>query len=80
MLYRMAGKPAVTAASTGFKDVDGILDRSTDTYKAIAWAKTTGITSGVNQANNTVIFDRVSNIQRRQMVTFIYRYYTKIAK
>ena len=80
MLYRMAGKPAVTAASTGFKDVDGILNQSTDTYKAVAWAKTTGITSGVNQANNTVIFDRVSNIQRRQMVTFIYRYYTKIAK
>ncbi len=78
MLYRMAGKPTVTAAYTGFTDVDGILDRSSDTYKAIAWAKATGITKGVNQADNTVIFDRVSNIQRRQMVTFINRYYLLI--
>ncbi len=75
MMYRMAGKPQVTLTSTGFKDVDGVIDKSRDTYKAIAWAKAKGITAGVKQSSNTYIFDTQSNIQRQQMVTFIYRYY-----
>lgn len=78
MLYRMAGRPAFTAATTGFTDVDGVLNPSSDTYKAIAWAKENEITQGVAQGNDTWIFDRVSNIERRQMVTFIYRYYLNV--
>ncbi len=77
MLYRMAGKPGISSASsTGFTDVEGVIDRSRDTYKAIAWAKNKGITLGVEQTDGTYIFDRESNIQRQQMVTFIYRYWT----
>ncbi len=78
MFYRMAEKPTVTAGSTGFSDVDGVLNQSTDTYKAIAWAKVNGITKGSEYpaGSGKYIFDRVSNIERRQMITFLYRYHT----
>ncbi len=74
MLYRMAGKPAVSAKTTGFSDVDGKIDTAKDTFKAIAWAASTGISMGVSHDDGTKTFEIESNIQRQQMVTFIYRY------
>ena len=65
MLYRLAGEPAVSGAST-FKDV-APLTYYTD---AVTWAASKGYVTGYN----TSTFGPGDKISREQLVTILYRY------
>ncbi|MBQ9814330.1 MAG: S8 family serine peptidase [Lachnospiraceae bacterium] len=70
MLYRVAGRPAVSG-SMPFPDVAALnYSPNGDTYKAILWAYNTGITH-VSSGGN---FNPLENCKRAEIVTFIYRY------
>ena len=73
MLYRLAGRPAVSGSMT-FPDVraQGYSPNS-DTYKSIIWGTQTGITKGYSDGN----FQPLSNCLREHIVTFIHRFYNK---
>jgi hypothetical protein len=65
VLYSLAGKPAV-AATTAFTDV-----AAGDWYvKAVSWAVSTGITSGVGGGE----FAPGGSVTREQAVAFLYKY------
>ena len=69
MLYRLAGKPSVGSKTIPFKDCKSLV-RGTDTYNAILWGVSNGITNGYADGTFGV------NIAclREQIITFIYRY------
>ena len=74
MLYRAAGKPKISGTIT-FPDVlDLGLSANSDTYKAILWGSSVGITSGYADGN----FQPGTNCLREHIVTFLYRYHTKV--
>ena len=67
VLYRVAGKPAQTAAST-FADVD-----SNAYYApAVAWGNAQGIVAGVSDSS----FSPDASVTREQLATIIYQYAT----
>ena len=68
LLWRTAGKPALTAASQ-FVDVKG------DAFyaSAVSWAVSKGITTGTGN----VTFSPDNGCTRAQIVTFLYRYLSK---
>lgn len=85
MLYRFAGKPAPKQSNTvkTFKDVEGVYGKTTDSYRAIAWASALGITGGYKTQASlpegytslaTPCFGCQINCYRQDMVTFLYRY------
>lgn len=65
MLYRMAGSPTVTEASS-FTDVAA----SAYYADAVAWASSLGITNGVSETE----FAPNDPVNREQLVTFLWRY------
>ncbi len=70
MLYRVAGKPAVSGEIT-FPDVlEQNYSPKSDTYKAILWGSRKKITSGYSDGN----FRPLDNCLREYIVTFLYRY------
>ena len=72
MLYRLAGKPAVSGSLT-FTDCQD-LNRNRDTYKAILWGSQNGITKGYNSGPYKGQYGCSLNCLREQIVTFLYRY------
>ena len=73
-LYRAAGKPKVSGTIT-FPDVlDLGLSKTSDTYRAILWGSSIGITNGYSDGN----FQPMTNCLREHIVTFLYRYHTKV--
>ncbi len=72
MLYRMAGKPAVsgTLNSSDCRNID----KNSDTYKAILWGYRNGITKGYSTGTYKGRFGIELNCLREQIVTFLYRY------
>lgn len=68
LLYRMAGKPTVTGTMK-FPDCKEY-KQGTDTYNAIIWGSTKGITAGY--ADGT--FGPLRSCLREQIITFLYRY------
>ncbi len=72
MLYRMAGKPAVSG-TLSFKDCQSF-NRNSDTYKAILWGSQKGITKGYSSGPYKGQFGVGLDCLREQIVTFLYRY------
>ena len=71
-LWRLAGSPTPKSKTCKFKDV-----KTTDYfYQAVIWASEKGIVAGYE--DNT--FKPGGECLRRQMVTFLYKYNTKINK
>ena len=71
-LWRLAGSPTPKSQTCKFKDV-----KTTDYfYNAVIWASEKGIVAGYK--DNT--FKPSGECLRRQMVTFLYKYDTKIKK
>ena len=68
MLYRMAGKPAVSGVDNPFNDVKP----SDSYYRAVLWAVSVGVTNGTSATT----FTPDKNCTRSQLVTFLYRYGT----
>ena len=66
ILYRMAGSPSVSG-SNPFKDVS----TSDSYYKAALWAYKKGITTSTT-------FNGTSSITREKLITFAYRFVTKV--
>ena len=66
-LWRAAGSPAPTAASSGFSDVT---DKSAFYYKAVLWAVEKGITNGVGGGR----FNLTGTLTYDQIFTFLYRF------
>ena len=65
VLYRLAGKPAVGAATTPFTDL------TQDWYKdAVAWAVAQGITDGTSETT----FSPTNPVTREQAAVFLYRF------
>ncbi|MBQ9815801.1 MAG: S-layer homology domain-containing protein [Lachnospiraceae bacterium] len=80
MLYRYAGKPywyfTAERPKSGFTftDVIGTYEPGTDTYNAIAWGYTTGITNGYSGSSPYAgQFGCMLNCKRKDIVTFLYR-------
>ena len=70
MLYRVAGKPAVSGTMP-FPDVEALnYSPNGDTYKAILWAYNTQITH-ISSGEN---FKPLDNCKRAEIITFLYRY------
>jgi len=67
-LWRMAGKPDPGEISKEFEDVT---DKTAYYYKAVYWAKNSGITSG---RSGGTLFDPNGSCTRREIVTFLWRY------
>jgi len=67
-LWRYAGKPEPTTATSKFSDVQ---DSSAYYYKAVLWAVDNGITTGKRGGKT---FDPMGLCTRAMAVTFIYRY------
>jgi hypothetical protein len=58
-----------------FPDVlDLGLSAKSDTYRAILWGSSIGITSGYSDGN----FQPMTNCLREHIVTFLYRYHSKV--
>lgn len=75
MLYRVAGKPSVTG-TLNFEDVKKLkLNKTSDTYKAIIWGSSKGITSGYSDGT----FRPYAACLREHIITFLYRY-TNLSK
>ena len=72
MLYRLAGKPAVSG-TLKFPDCQSF-KKSSDTYKAILWGSNNKITNGYNSGPYKGQFGVNLNCLREQIVTFLYRY------
>ncbi len=66
MLYRMAGRPAVTGLGNPFTDVS----KSDPWYAAVLWAADAGVTKGTSPTT----FSPAASCARYQLVTFLYRY------
>ena len=66
-LWRAAGSPAPTAASTGFSDVT---EKSAFNYKAVLWAVEKGITNGVGGGR----FNLTGTLTYDQIFTFLCRF------
>ena len=66
-LWRAAGSPAPTAASSGFSDVT---DKSAFYYKAVLWAVEKGITNGVGGGR----FNLTGTLTYDQIFTFLCRF------
>ena len=70
MLYRLAGKPAVSG-TLKFPDARALgYGPETDTYKSIVWGTQNGITNGYADGS----FKPLVNCLREHIVTFVYRY------
>lgn len=67
MLYRAAGSPPVDDVKNPFTDISV----NAYYYKAVLWAATNGITSGISKTT----FAPDSVCTRAQIVTFLYNYY-----
>ncbi len=72
MLYRMAGKPAVSG-TLKFTDCQSF-NKNSDTYKAILWGSQNKITNGYSSGPYKGQFGCNLNCLREQIVTFLYRY------
>jgi uncharacterized protein (TIGR02145 family) len=69
-MYRVAGEPKYTAPNASpFVDVD----KSNIHYKAIAWLKSVGLTTGSPQDSNT--YKPNDAVNRGSMATFLHRLY-----
>ena len=66
MLYRMAGRPAVTGNANPFTDVKP----SDACYRPVLWAVETGVTKGTSATT----FSPNRPCRRYQLVTFLYRF------
>ena len=75
MLYRLAGKPAVSG-TLSFSDCKKY-NKSSDTYKAILWGSKNGITNGYSDGEYAGQFGDLLNCLREQIVTFLKRYDNK---
>ncbi|MBQ9824655.1 MAG: S-layer homology domain-containing protein, partial [Solobacterium sp.] len=70
MLYRLAGKPAVSG-TLKFPDARALgYGPETDTYKSIVWGTQLEITKGYSDGS----FKPLANCLREHIVTFVYRY------
>lgn len=70
MLYRLAGKPAVSG-TLAFDDVKALgYGPDTDTYKSVVWGTENAITKGYADGS----FKPLANCLREHIVTFISRY------
>ncbi|MBQ9814265.1 MAG: InlB B-repeat-containing protein [Lachnospiraceae bacterium] len=72
ILYRYAGKPAVSGTLTFIDCQD--LSTNSDTYKAVLWGYKKGITNGYSSGEYAGQFGLYLNCLREQIVTFLYRY------
>lgn len=70
LLYRVAGKPAVSGEITFPDVVEQNYSPKSDTYKAILWGSQKKITSGYSDGT----FRPFDNCLREAIVTFLYRY------
>lgn len=68
-LYNEAGKPSPGSSSVAFMDVNAYYN------DAVKWAYREGITDGVSNAGNQVVFGTLQDCTRAQIVTFLYRAY-----
>ena len=75
MLYRLAGKPAVSG-TLSFPDCEKY-STTGDTYKAILWGSQNGITNGYSEGEYAGQFGDMLNCLREQIVTFLKRYDNK---
>ena len=73
MLYRLAGKPAVSG-TLKFTDCQ-TLKKGTDTYNAILWGSNNGITKGYSSGQYKGQFGNNLDCLREQIVTFLFRYH-----
>ncbi len=71
MLYRVAGKPAVSG-TLEWPDCEEFKQTS-DTYKAILWGSQNGITKGYSSGEYAGTFGAKLECLREQIVTFLYR-------
>ena len=78
MLYRLAGKPAVTGTVTFTDVIANKYKPTSDTYKAILWGVNKGITKGYTSGQYAGQFGCTVPCQREQIVTFLYRYHLYI--
>ncbi len=67
MLWRLAGKPAVSTIGNPFADVS--TDLGNTTYKAILWAYSVGLTKGTDSTH----FSPGNSCTRAQLAVFLYR-------
>ncbi|MBQ9815016.1 MAG: InlB B-repeat-containing protein [Lachnospiraceae bacterium] len=75
MLYRFAGKPPITnPKEMTFTDVIGVHSPNSDTYKAILWGYSLGITNGYSSGEYAGQFGCMLDCLRKDIVTFLYRY------
>ena len=74
MLYRVAGKPAVSGTVTFTDVIANGYKTTSDTYKAILWGVQKGITNGYSSGEYAGQFGCTLNCLREQIVTFLYRY------
>ena len=74
MLYRLAGKPAVSGETTFTDVIQNGYKKTSDTYKAILWGVQKGITKGYSSGELAGQFGCTVNCLREQIVTFLYRY------
>lgn len=75
MLYRFAGKPKITnPKEMTFTDVVGVYPKTSDTYKAILWGYSLGITNGYSSGEYAGQFGCLLDCLRKDIVTFLYRY------
>ena len=70
MLYRLAGKPAVSGGVSYADVLELGVNETSDTYRSILWAEKEGITAGYADAT----FRPLANCLREHIVTFMYRY------
>ena len=74
MLYRVAGKPAVSGTVTFTDVIENGYKTTSDTYRAILWGVQQGITKGYSEGPLAGQFGCTENCLREQIVTFLYRY------
>ncbi len=72
ILYRYIGKPEVSGTMK-FTDCQ-MLDKNSDTYKAILWGAQNGITKGYSTGPYAGQFGIRLTCQREEVITFLYRY------
>ena len=73
MLYRLNGEPTI---ETYVEDFGDVTDKTAYYYDAVQWALQNKLTNGTGDNH----FSPNSNITRKVMVTFLYRYWLKFSK
>ena len=68
-LYRAAGSPDADASAAGFSDVNAATVPNEDFRKAIAWAKSAGVTEGYKDGT----FAPYAPLNRQDAAAFLYR-------